>query len=57
MWPSREEFFRHILEVVPASQPFETSLAEGELPLWLQLHRQIRGAPFDLLSPLGSSIS
>jgi hypothetical protein len=52
-WPRREDFFRHVMEVVPASQPFETCLDEAELPLWLQVHRQVRGVPFELLPPLG----
>lgn len=53
LWPSREEFFRHLLQTVPQNQPFETCISEDELPLWLRLHREIRGAEYDLVPPPG----
>jgi len=42
-WPDMESFYRHILEMVPSTQPFEVSVAEDDLPLWEALHQEIRG--------------
>lgn len=42
-WPDMKSFYRHILETVPLSQPFEVSVAEDDLPLWEGLHQEVRG--------------
>lgn len=52
LWPDLESFLRHVLEVVPEEQPFVLDLGEDDLPLWLHLHREIRGADYPLLEPL-----
>lgn len=52
LWKTRAEFMRHIIEVVPDNQPFETGIAEDEVPLWMDCYRKMRGKPFELLTPL-----
>lgn len=42
-WLDMESFYRHIIETVPDSQPFEVNLAEDDLPLWEALHQEIKG--------------
>jgi hypothetical protein len=42
-WPDMKSFYCHILETVPATQPFELNIAEEDLPLWNELHKEIRG--------------
>lgn len=49
LWPSAEAFLRHVLSVVPEEQPFVVGIEEGDLPLWLDLHREIRGRDYPLL--------
>ncbi len=52
LWPDLESFLRHILAVVPEEQPFVLDLGEDDLPLWLQLYREVRGVEYPLLEPL-----
>jgi len=42
-WPDTEAYLRHILNIVPDTQPFFTAITEDELPLWLRLHEELRG--------------
>ena len=52
LWKTRKEFLRYVIETVPSGQPFETCIAEEELPFWLDCYRKIRGKPFDLPAPM-----
>lgn len=54
LWETREEFLRHVIETVPPSQPFETVLAEEELPFWLDCYRKVHGKNLELLAPARS---
>ena len=40
LWPDLESFFGHLLEVVPATQPFEVQVMEADLPLWNRVCRE-----------------
>lgn len=51
LWKTREEFLRHVIETVPPGQPFETVIAEEELPFWLDCYHKIHGRHFDLPAP------
>lgn len=48
LWPDAESFLRHVLVTVPEEQPFIIDVNEDDLPLWLELHREIRGKDFPL---------
>jgi len=51
-WPDMESFYRHILSTVPDGQPFEISIEEDHLPLWNQLHKELRGHESILPEPV-----
>jgi len=40
LFDSREEFFRYVLERVPAAQPLELSIDEEEIGLWNRIKRE-----------------
>ena len=45
-WLDMESYYRHILETVPDDQPFELSIPEEDIPLWIHLHKELRGKDF-----------
>ncbi len=48
LWPDVESFLRHVLATVPEEQPLVIDVSEDDLPLWLELHRQICGQAYPL---------
>ncbi len=50
-WTHISDFYRHILSTVPSNQPFEVAIPEDDLPLWQNLHRELRGTECTLPPP------
>jgi hypothetical protein len=52
LWPDMESYYRHVLTVVPPTQPLELNVPEDDFPLWQRLHREILGHEADLPEPV-----
>ncbi|MHB9131382.1 MAG: uroporphyrinogen decarboxylase family protein [Armatimonadota bacterium] len=51
LWPDMESYYRHVLTVTPQDQPLEINVNEADLPLWLELHREVVGKDYALAAP------